>query len=391
MAGAPLSDPGYYALLGMATMWSGVSRLPITVALVALETTMEMSYLPGVIVVTVLATIVGNFFGESMYHIEIAAKNLPLLPSTTPPFLLGRKISDFMIPVDRLITLQRTEKLSSLVSKLRANRGTSFPVVKPVDCSKPELGCRVCGLVLKESIQHKVFKTRKVGLEDIQELEQMTQEADFSDKEYDSASCSSFEDLPNTSIPLSDIKHTVTSIPLSDVKAKDMEGTSEYPSLSLFPDDNRFLDIQSAVRRAGSISGMSTWSAKSSSISKLQLAIDDLVGKGQLDIDITDMMNNSPCCISEKHSATKAYSMFKHLTLRHMLVVDDSGVLKGLVVRNSFLEEKPPQKSRSEHGTGTAETQIQVIPPHSASQFTKDESMTVQISSRSDLIAVRNK
>ncbi len=78
--GQRLIDPGAYALLGSAAFWSGTSRLLMTVTVISIETTLDLSHLLGIVITIVVATIVGNWFGESQYHMEIHDRKIPYLP-----------------------------------------------------------------------------------------------------------------------------------------------------------------------------------------------------------------------------------------------------------------------------------------------------------------------
>ncbi|KAL7749684.1 hypothetical protein RI367_004912 [Sorochytrium milnesiophthora] len=75
-----LVDPGAYAVLGMAAFWSGTSRMVVTVIVVAIETTYEQSYLPGLVIVVLTAVGVGNMLGESQFHMEIEQSGMHFLP-----------------------------------------------------------------------------------------------------------------------------------------------------------------------------------------------------------------------------------------------------------------------------------------------------------------------
>lgn len=77
--GSIFVDPGLYAQLGMAAFWAGTSRMSITVALVALETAFELTYIPAILTVVTVATITGNALGPSLYHMEIENRKIPYL------------------------------------------------------------------------------------------------------------------------------------------------------------------------------------------------------------------------------------------------------------------------------------------------------------------------
>jgi H+/Cl- antiporter ClcA len=71
-----LVDPGAYAVLGMAGLWAGVARLPLTVILVTVESTGDVNVLPRLCIIVVVATLMGEWLGPSLYHLEIERRRM---------------------------------------------------------------------------------------------------------------------------------------------------------------------------------------------------------------------------------------------------------------------------------------------------------------------------
>lgn len=167
-AGVSLSDPGDYALLGFAGMWAGSARLPVTVTLIALETTFNNDLLPAVVLVTLFATIVGNLLVPSLYEHEIESKGLPYLPAEPSDTLRKLQVKDLMLPAKALKVVEPRERYKTLLAKVRMSEGNGFPLVdSDLLGQSKEFGDlltrgRVVGLVLRSQLKQKLFGTYKM-------------------------------------------------------------------------------------------------------------------------------------------------------------------------------------------------------------------------------------
>ncbi|TPX36379.1 hypothetical protein SmJEL517_g01453 [Synchytrium microbalum] len=213
--GQTLVDPGAYSLLGMAGFWSGTSRLLVTVILIGLESTFDLNYLPALLVVCIIATIVGNSLGGSMYHLEIHSQNLPFLAYEPPHHLHTITINTLMSRP--IMTLPPLASVLEIANVLKHCTHCGFPIVN----ERRE----VLGLVLRSQLSRKLW------------------------------------------------------------------GVNATPSKD-----------------------------------------DDM-------IDISLIMNESPCTIAEGATASKAYISFRTLALRHMLVIDHRHQLVGMITRKDFLNK----------------------------------------------------
>ncbi|KAI9223536.1 chloride channel [Blastocladiella britannica] len=96
VTGIALMDPGAASLLGMCAFWAGTSRMMITIIVVALQSTGDMTYLNGVTLVVLLAKWIGDKIGPSQFHLEIEAMELPYLPHQAPPDLKSLTVKDLI-------------------------------------------------------------------------------------------------------------------------------------------------------------------------------------------------------------------------------------------------------------------------------------------------------
>ncbi|KAJ3375476.1 hypothetical protein GGF31_004595 [Allomyces arbusculus] len=127
--GSPLLDPGASALLGMAAFWAGTSRMMITIIVIALQSTNEQTYLNGITLVVILATVIGNLLGESQYHLEIEAMHMAYLPDT-PPHALRKWTVEEALATTR--GLKHTRIVTLDLDPTRLTAGTALDLLSAV-------------------------------------------------------------------------------------------------------------------------------------------------------------------------------------------------------------------------------------------------------------------
>lgn len=74
-----LPDPGFYAVVGMASFLGGSGRITVMLATVMIELTDDVSLIAPVGVACIISMIVGNQFNHGLYHGLIPVFNLPFL------------------------------------------------------------------------------------------------------------------------------------------------------------------------------------------------------------------------------------------------------------------------------------------------------------------------
>ncbi|KAI9003316.1 voltage gated chloride channel-domain-containing protein [Hyaloraphidium curvatum] len=148
-AGITLVDPGVYAMLGMSALFAGTSRMSITVALIAIETTFELTHLPAILVVVTVATITGNALGHSLYHMEIHNRRIPYLPVEPAP-----DAKDIMAREPVSAIMSRPVRVLVGIAPTRGEIKTALSEV-PKRCGFPLVDGhgRVLGLVLRERLE----------------------------------------------------------------------------------------------------------------------------------------------------------------------------------------------------------------------------------------------
>jgi len=153
---------GKYALLGAAAMLGGVVRMTISLTIILIEATGNLTYGFPIMVVLMVAKWVGDFFNEGLYDIHIQLAGVPLLGWEPPPLSATTYASGIMsYPV---VVLSTQQKVGEVMEILKSTSHNGFPVVdNPMTSSitgKPSLG-KLRGLILRSEliimIQNKIY------------------------------------------------------------------------------------------------------------------------------------------------------------------------------------------------------------------------------------------
>ncbi|XP_026208386.1 H(+)/Cl(-) exchange transporter 7 isoform X1 [Anabas testudineus] len=153
------ADPGKYALIGAAAQLGGIVRMTLSLTVIMMEATGNVTYGFPIMLVLMTAKIVGDYFVEGLYDIHIKLQSVPFLHWEAPAtshWLTAREVMSSPVTC-----LNRIEKVGTIVDIL-SNTSTShngFPVVVQVtDSDEP---AKLCGLILRSQLivllKHKVF------------------------------------------------------------------------------------------------------------------------------------------------------------------------------------------------------------------------------------------
>ncbi|XP_064813912.1 H(+)/Cl(-) exchange transporter 7 [Oncorhynchus masou masou] len=157
--GSVWAVPGKYALMGAAAQLGGIVRMTLSLTVIMVEATGNVTYGLPIMLVLLTAKVVGDYFVEGLYDIHIKLQSVPFLHLEAPAtshWLTAREVMGAPVTC-----FNRIEKVGTIVDVL-SNTSTNhngFPVVVPVDASD-DLG-KICGLILRSQLivllKHKVF------------------------------------------------------------------------------------------------------------------------------------------------------------------------------------------------------------------------------------------
>ncbi|ROL48848.1 Chloride transport protein 6 [Anabarilius grahami] len=118
---------GTFALIGAAAFLGGVVRMTISLTVILIESTNEITYGLPIMITLMVAKWTGDFFNEGIYDIHIHLKGVPLLEWETEVEMDKLTASDIMEP--NLTYVYPHTRIQSLVSILRTTVYHAFPVV----------------------------------------------------------------------------------------------------------------------------------------------------------------------------------------------------------------------------------------------------------------------
>lgn len=123
-------DEGTYALLGSASFMAGSMRLVVSICVMLLELTNQLSLLPLMMLVLVVAKAVGDGTGiPGMYAMQLEKKGFPMLQPKADASLRHCTAGD-LVREGEPVTLPRLIRVDRLVEILRSCGHNGFPVLE---------------------------------------------------------------------------------------------------------------------------------------------------------------------------------------------------------------------------------------------------------------------
>uniref|UniRef100_A0A8C9UFK9 Chloride channel protein n=1 Tax=Serinus canaria TaxID=9135 RepID=A0A8C9UFK9_SERCA len=174
------ADPGKYALMGAAAQLGGIVRMTLSLTVIMMEATGNVTYGFPIMLVLMTAKIVGDYFVEGLYDMHIQLQSVPFLhweAPVTSHSLTAREVMS--TPVTCLRRIERVGTVVDILSDTSSNHN-GFPVVESnpdttqagwvAGCSgDPHTRCLLQvaglrGLILRSQLivllKHKVFVER---------------------------------------------------------------------------------------------------------------------------------------------------------------------------------------------------------------------------------------
>ncbi|GJQ72142.1 hypothetical protein Trydic_g3236 [Trypoxylus dichotomus] len=164
-------NPGKYALIGAAAQLGGIVRMTISLTVIIMETTGNISFGLPLIVTLIAAKWTGDFFNEGIYDTHIQLNGVPLLPWDPPA--MANKIYASEVMSHPVITLKTVENVGHIVELLKVTTYNGFPVVDPPASDHSEVTTygRIRGLILRSQLivilQRKIFNERAQNWDNI--------------------------------------------------------------------------------------------------------------------------------------------------------------------------------------------------------------------------------
>ena len=119
--------PGKFALAGAAAMLGGVVRMTISLTVILIEATGNITFGLPIMVTLITAKWVGDYFNEGLYDIHIRLNSVPLL--SWEPVAMPRVVYASEVMSTPVVTFRTQENVGHLIDTLRQEVHNGFPVV----------------------------------------------------------------------------------------------------------------------------------------------------------------------------------------------------------------------------------------------------------------------
>ncbi|XP_017562440.1 H(+)/Cl(-) exchange transporter 7 [Pygocentrus nattereri] len=156
------TDPGKYALMGAAAQLGGIVRMTLSLTVILVEATGNVTYGLPIMLVLMTAKIVGDYFIEGLYDVHIKLQSVPFLHWDAPA--TSHSLTAREVMSSPVTCFNRVEKVGTIVDVL-SNTSTNhngFPVI--IQTAASEEPGKLCGLILRSQLivllKHKVFVER---------------------------------------------------------------------------------------------------------------------------------------------------------------------------------------------------------------------------------------
>jgi chloride channel 7 len=165
-------DEGIYALLGAASFLGGSMRMTVSLCIILLELTNNLSLLPLIMLVLLISKTVGDGFNDALYQLHVRIKDIPFLEAHPLPFMRHLTAHDAI--TGPLVWFSVIERVGTILEVLHSTKHNAFPVIDDNFDGQDEHPV-FCGLVLRSHLlvllKKKQFTERREKGGDFQQYE----------------------------------------------------------------------------------------------------------------------------------------------------------------------------------------------------------------------------
>eukprot|EP01113_Clastostelium_recurvatum_P030888 TRINITY_DN3802_c0_g1_i2.p1 TRINITY_DN3802_c0_g1~~TRINITY_DN3802_c0_g1_i2.p1 ORF type:complete len:885 (+),score=157.27 TRINITY_DN3802_c0_g1_i2:34-2655(+) len=343
----PPLDPSVYALVGSSAMMAGFSRMSISLVVIMVELTQGTQYLLPIMLSVMIAKWIGDIFNEAQYEHLMELKVYPYLGWQPPHYAAFQTVADVM--AKEVVTLRAIESVRNLVHVLRTTEHHGFPV-----CDPPPQGSYSDRGVMppSPSLSPPARRVRddrnsvNSGSETFASvLEDARDDGDDDDGDGDDIDVGPprrngvFKGiiLRNQISVLLRSKIFVSSAQLLELS---QQSPVPLPATVVFSKSRsaEMVDLsQIEVRHPYPVL---KWEEFSKMMARELPDIDALSLSAEqmgMYIDLRPYMNRSPALVQQTHSLTETYRLFRTMGLRHVVVLDETHHVAGMVTRKDLL------------------------------------------------------
>ncbi|KAJ7525062.1 hypothetical protein O6H91_17G034700 [Diphasiastrum complanatum] len=121
-------DEGVYAVLGAAAFLGGSMRMTVSLCVILLELTNNLSMLPLIMLVLLASKTVGDSFNMAIYNLHLKIKGFPILEAHPEPFMHQLTARDAV--KSPLVKFSPVERVGNVMHILRTTKHSAFPVIE---------------------------------------------------------------------------------------------------------------------------------------------------------------------------------------------------------------------------------------------------------------------
>ncbi|XP_066296030.1 H(+)/Cl(-) exchange transporter 6-like isoform X2 [Branchiostoma lanceolatum] len=351
---------GTFSLIGAAAFLGGVVRMTISLTVILIESTNEISYGLPIMIVLMVAKFTGDLFNEGLYDIHIELKGVPLL-EWHPPHGMDRLCASDIMETSLSYIYPHT-RIQSIVSILRTTRHHAYPVVTENHDSMVERRARAkANTMVSNNIKYRnensltraneqmrrIMSRRSAEIKILEDQEQRSRSGSMDSRNAEedinftlmTSSVELYRGLSPTAEdhgfegkfkPLTFhgliLRHQLITLLSRGVCYAENTPSSCQPTLTyeeLTEDYPRWLDIHD--------------------VDLTQL-------HPRMIMDVTPYMNPCPYTVSPNTPVPQVFKLFRTMGLRHLPVTNDMGEIVGIVTRHNLTTENLKQKLKdSQH------------------------------------------
>ncbi|XP_071173086.1 H(+)/Cl(-) exchange transporter 7-like isoform X3 [Mytilus edulis] len=141
-------DFGKYALIGAASQIGGNLRTTISLTVIIVECTGDISFGLPIIIVLMISKWVGDFITTGLYDMNIEVLGIPIIPFEAPPLVDDIRASEVM--TSPLIGFRPKEKVGQIIDILKTENMCGFPITETPEDEPGRI--KLKGLILREQL-----------------------------------------------------------------------------------------------------------------------------------------------------------------------------------------------------------------------------------------------
>ncbi|XP_071479352.1 H(+)/Cl(-) exchange transporter 6-like [Diadema antillarum] len=348
---------GSFALVGAAAFLGGVVRMTISLTVILIESTNEISYGLPIMVTLMVAKWSGDLFNQGLYDIHIKLRGVPLLEWEANRSIERLRAHDVMEP--DLVYVYPHTRVLSLINILRTTTHHAFPVVtETAPRQKPR---RPIDAVTSKNMMFKASTLTRA-----EERKLRGQSVLLNDAEASSLMSGSHT---RPRLHSESVSHTLSHTASINGPVRDVETPPD--SDEEVRDEDRPLTFHGLLMRDNLVTLLrhkACYPENLQGFSQPHVSYEKLVADyprypdiydiscadidGSMIMDVTKYMTPCPYTVYPDTPAPKVFNLFRTMGLRHLPVVNCLGEILGIITRHNlteeFLEEKVEELHRRE-------------------------------------------